>query len=121
MPRNIEDLAKALGAEVVAELPDTGGGVLGAARLATILQSRLAPGRGQRPGRPSVASWDRRPKIPMSAETERRLAEMARRASSDARKVSPMQLAGQLLEDAVSRLTEVGPERELAEKAARSA
>ena len=34
MAKNIEKLAEHLGAEVVAELPETGGGAFGAARLA---------------------------------------------------------------------------------------
>jgi hypothetical protein len=65
-------------------VPDTGGGAFGAARLARIiveLQARLLPGRGRRAGRPTDSRWDRRPKVPMSKTTERRLARLAERAS----------------------------------------
>lgn len=53
MAKNIKRIAELLGAEVVAEVPDVGGGAWGAARLAEIvqtLQARLEPGQGQGPG-----------------------------------------------------------------------
>lgn len=107
MARPIKSIAQALGAEVVGRVPDTGGGAFGAARLAHLvasLQSRLQPGQGKRPGRPSDPRWVRSPKVPMSSKTQAKLARLAQRASKVGRKVSPMQLAAQLLEDAVSRL-----------------
>ncbi len=76
----------------------------GAARLARIvetLQGRLVPGQGKRAGRPSDASWVRHPKVPMSNETQRRLSLLAARASTSGRKVSPMQIAAQILEAAL--------------------
>ena len=88
---------------------ETGGGAFGAARLAKIveaLQARLVPGQGRRAGRPSDATWVRHPKVPMSAATERRLARLAERASTRGRKVSPMQLAAQILEDALAGIPE---------------
>jgi hypothetical protein len=107
MASNVRKIADCLGAEVVGEVPDAGGGAFGAARLAAVvagLRSRLTPGQGKRPGRPTDASWVRRPKIPMSEATERRLARLAEQASREGRKVSPMQLAAQILEDAVARI-----------------
>jgi hypothetical protein len=109
MADHVNRLARRLGAKVVAEVPETGGGAFGAARLAAIvanLQSRLVPSRGRRPGRPTEATWVHHPKVPMSEATERRLARLARRASTDGRKVSPMQVAAQILEDAVAALPE---------------
>ena len=109
MAKNIDTLAKRLGAKVVAKVPEVGGGAFGAARLAKIvaeLQSRLLPGRGRRPGRPTDAGWVRRPKVPMSQATERRLARLAERASTAGRKVSPMQIAATILESALARLPE---------------
>ena len=106
MSKKIDRLADALGAEVVAEVP-TGGGAFGAARLGQVvadLRSELAPSRGRRPGRPTKSVWSRRPKIPMSKATERRLIALAKKASTPDRKVSPMQLAAQLLEEAVAQL-----------------
>jgi hypothetical protein len=107
MARNIEKIAKQLGAERVARVPDTGGGAFGAARLGRIveaLQARLVPGQGRRAGRPSDPSWVRHPKVPMSEATERRLIRLAEQASTSGRKVSPMQLAAQILEDALAGL-----------------
>ena len=107
MSKKIQKLAKALGARVVAELPDTGGGAFGAARLGQLvadLQTELRPSRGKRPGRPTRSGWSQRPKIPMSKSTERRLIALARKASTPERKISPMQIAARLLEDAVAQL-----------------
>jgi hypothetical protein len=103
------DFAKQLGAEIVAQVPDTGGGAFGAARLAKCIesvQSRMVPGQGKRPGRPSDASWVRHPKIPLSETTRQRLLRLAERASAGGRKVSPMQIAAQILEDALSGVPE---------------
>jgi hypothetical protein len=104
MAKSIKKLARALGATLVGQVPDTGVGAFGAARLSHIvadLQRRLEPGQGRRPGRPTVASWAYHPKVPMSAHTRRKLERLARRASGEGRKVSPMQLAARLLEEAV--------------------
>jgi len=109
MAKNIERIARKLGAEIVCQVPDVGGGAFGMARLAGImaaLQARLQPGQGQRPGRPTDAQWVHHPKVPMSAATQTRLSHLAELASTPERKVSPMQLAAQLLEEAVTRMTE---------------
>jgi len=109
MARNINQIAERLGAQVVTQVPATGGGAFGAARLARIieaLQARLVPGQGRRAGRPSDASWVRHPKVPMSAATEQRLMRLAERASTAGRKVSPMQLAAQILEEALADIPE---------------
>jgi hypothetical protein len=109
MAKNIEKIATGLGARVVARLPHTGGGAFGAARLARIvadLQARLEPGQGLRPGRPTDASWVRHPKVPMSEATRQRLTRLAEQSSIGGRKVSPMQIAAQILEDALSGIPE---------------
>ena len=105
MAKNIHKLSESLGATIVTQLPDGGGGAFGAARLSRIfktLQGRLEPGRGRRKGRPTDSSWVHHPKVPMSESTERKLARLAERASSPGRRVSPMQMAAQLLEEAVA-------------------
>ncbi len=54
MAKNIKKIAEILGAKIVTEVPDTGGGAFGACRLAEIvarLQDRLEPSHGKRPGR----------------------------------------------------------------------
>jgi hypothetical protein len=106
MAKNIEKIAQMLGAKRVAELPETGGGAFGAARLGQLvagLQGRLEPGEGRRPGRPTDASWTRHPKVPMSEATAQKLARLAEQASTPQRRVSPMQVAAQLLEEAVAQ------------------
>jgi hypothetical protein len=107
MAKNIEKIAAGLGAKVMGKVPHTGGGAFGAARLARIvaaIQARLVPGQGRRPGRPTDASWVRHPKVPMSEATRRRLTQLAEQVSTDGRKVSPMQIAAQILEDALADL-----------------
>ena len=109
MAENINRIAEQLGAKVLGQVPDTGGGAFGAARLSKnieSLQARLVPGQGKRSGRPSDASWVRHPKIPMSDATKQRLLRLAERASAGGRKVSPMQIAAQILEDALAGVPE---------------
>lgn len=103
MPKRIEDLAEKLGAEVVGTVPDYSAGTFGVAKLAQTLRERLEPGRGKRPGRPSNPTWTRRSKIPLAAETEERLEQLARMLSDEHRKVSRMQVAAQILEEATAR------------------
>ena len=103
--KSTQRIAAALGAEIVATIPDVGGGALGAARLPRViaeLKRSLEPGKGRRPGRPTNPRWSLHPKVPMSKATERKLRALAKRASSSERKVSPMQLAARILEDAVA-------------------
>lgn len=104
MAKNRDKLAKLFGAKIVGQIPDVGGGVLGMARVARILHERLTPGQGDRPGRPTNPDWVSRPKVPMSASTAKKLAQIAAALSNSQRKVSPMQVAGQVLEEAVKRL-----------------
>jgi hypothetical protein len=66
------------------------------------MQARLKPGQGRRPGRPTDPSWVRHPKVPMSEATRQRLVRLAEESSRSGRKVTPMQIAGQILEDALS-------------------
>ena len=107
MAKNVKKIAKLLGAEVVGRVPATGGGAFGAERLGRVvatLQGRLRPSEGKRPGRPTDPTWDSAPKVPMSRRTAAKLARLARRASKTGRRVSPMQMAAQLIEDALAAL-----------------
>src|SRR5689334_8177107 len=107
MARDTERLAELLGAKVVGTIPDVGPGAFGAARLARIvgvLRNRLEPSEGIRTGRPTDPIWVCHPKVPMSEATEQKLVRLAERASTPERKVSPMQLAAQLLEEALAGL-----------------
>jgi hypothetical protein len=105
MAKNIKKIASQLGAKVIAQVPEVGGGAFGAARLARIIEQlrlRLIPGQGRRAGRPTETQWVRHPKVPMSEATQRRLIRLAQEASNSGRKISPMQLAAQILEDALA-------------------
>ena len=105
MAKNIQAIAVGLGADIIGSVPETGGGAFGAARLAQIvetMQQRLVPGQGVRPGRPTDASWVSHPKVPMSEATRQRLSKLAEQSSSNGRKVSPMQIAARILEDALA-------------------
>lgn len=107
MAKNIKRIARKMGAKVVERLPDVGGGAVGAMRMAALLQDRLRPGQGEPPGRPNVPTLTRRPKVPMSEATERRLAKLAKLFSDQQRHpVTPMQVAAQLLEAALERYAE---------------
>jgi hypothetical protein len=109
MIKNIDKIAAGLGAKVVGKVPHTGGGAFGAARLTGIvatIQARLEPGQGIRPGRPTDPSWVRHPKVPMSDATRQRLIRLAEQSSTSGRKVSPMQIAAQILEDALTGIPE---------------
>ena len=103
MARKIDDLAVKLGAEVVGTVPAYSGGAFGVAKLARTLRDRLEPGQGKRPGRPSDPSWSKRSKVPLAAETEERLEQLARLLSDEHRKVSPMQVAAQILEEGTAK------------------
>ncbi len=99
-----QEFATMLGAEIVGEVPDVGGGPFGMARLAHIMHAHLTPSRGERPGRPTNPNWATRCKVPMSDATLQRLTELAAEMSTAERKVSPMQVAAQLLEEALGRV-----------------
>jgi hypothetical protein len=106
MNKKILKIAQRTGARVVGKLSDRGDGVFGALLLPKLveeLKAELTPSHGRRPGRPTNPKWARHPKVPMSDETFARLKRLADRASNEQRKVSPMQLAGRLLETAVEK------------------
>ncbi len=109
MAKNIESIADRLGAKMSGQVEETGGGAFGAARIARIvesMQARLVPAQGRRPGRPTDASWVRHPKVPMSEATRQRLTRLAEQSSGGGRKVSPMQIAAQILEEALAGVPE---------------
>ncbi|MCI0458752.1 MAG: hypothetical protein L0Z62_17475 [Gemmataceae bacterium] len=104
MPIDPHEFAHMLGAQIAGEVPDVGGGPFGMARLAHILHQRLTPSQGERPGRPTNPTWATRCKVPMSEATFQKLSQLAEQLSTPARKVSPMQVAAQFLEEAVGRV-----------------
>ena len=63
---------------------------------------RLRSVRGCDSVRAGLGSWLRHPKVPMNDETRRRLSLLADQAGAEGRKVSPMQIAAQILEDALA-------------------
>jgi hypothetical protein len=108
MDKRIRQIAKDVGATHVETLPEIGGGAFGMARLAQSLYSQLAPSAGKRPGRPTNAEWNERGKVPMSTATLASLKELSAKLSTSDRKISPMQVAAELLEQGVMK---VAPQR----------
>jgi hypothetical protein len=102
--KNVQKIARKLNAKIVGRVPNVGGGAFGAARLAAALHERLRPPSGERPGRPTDPLWEKHPKVPMSKRTLSRLEKLAASLSTPNRKISPMQVAAQLLENSVSEL-----------------
>ena len=68
------------------------------------LRSRLAPGQGERPGRPSDPTWTLQRKLSMSDTTLATLERVSELLSNDERRVSPMQVAALLVEEAAEGL-----------------
>jgi hypothetical protein len=86
--KTVKRLTELLGAEVIGDVPEAGGGAFGAARLPRLiatLRDTLSPGQGRRPGRPTNPKWRRHPKVPMSDQTLRELQRLAERASAPGR------------------------------------
>jgi hypothetical protein len=119
-----KEFAELLGAKIVGEVPDVGGGPFGMARLAHLLHQHLTPSQGERPGRPTNPNWVTRCKVPMSEATLEKLSQLAEEMSTPQRRISPMQVAAQLLEEALERVQihpeangegAAGPSRETAE------
>jgi hypothetical protein len=75
------------------------------------IRGRLEPSKGERPGRPSDPSWTVQRKLSMSNETLRTLEAVAESVSTEARRVSPMQIAALLIEDATQGLQSETNER----------
>jgi hypothetical protein len=109
MAMNIDKFAAGLGARVVGEVPDTRAGAFGAARLARIVetvQARLETGQVLRPGRPDDGSWVRHPRVPICDATRRCLEQLAEQSSVEGRKVSPVQIAARILEEALAETSD---------------
>lgn len=68
------------------------------------LRKRLEPGQGERPGRPSDPTWTLQRKLSMKEQTLEMLMKAAEAVSTDERRVSPMQIAALLIEDATHGL-----------------
>ena len=105
MAKNIKSIADRLGAKIVGQVPDTGGGAFGAARLAKCvehLQGRLVPGQGKRRRPPQRCQLGTPPENPHERRHPAAPPPPGRAASASGRKVSPMQIAAQILEDALA-------------------
>jgi hypothetical protein len=102
--RTVEDLRRALGADVPARVRRTGHGPFGVLALSADIAARLRPGAGGRPGRPTDPAWELRRLVGFRRETWEALGEIAERASTAERQVSPAQVAAVLIEEGVARL-----------------
>ena len=97
-----QKIAERLGATYVAQAPVVDTGAFGMAHLAEKMKQRLDVRGGRRQG--TAVGWVLSSKAPMSAETERQLIALAEKLSTSDRLVDPIQLAAQLLEEAVQKL-----------------
>ncbi|MBA4067477.1 MAG: hypothetical protein C0501_27965 [Isosphaera sp.] len=86
MAENIDRIAAKLGATVVGQVPDAGGGAFGAAKVAADVARLRA---------------DPRP-VRIAPGTFEKLARLAERASAAGPKVDPLDVAARLLEEAVA-------------------
>jgi hypothetical protein len=86
MADNVQSIAAKLGARVVGQVPDVGGGAFGAARLGRIV-AQMSSG--------TVS-------VPVTAQTLEKLIRLAERASTAEGKVEPNQIAARLLAEAVA-------------------
>lgn len=101
MAKDIDYLAKELGATVVGTVPDYSPGAFGMAALADILRDRLEPSVGKRPGRPSNPAWSKAKGANGTGDraAPQRVRQPAKRGG---RQVSPMQVAALILEQATA-------------------
>jgi hypothetical protein len=94
----IAAIAKATGGKVGEPIDGVVNGPVGATRLAAILSARLRPSQGKGTGRPTDPAWSISRRIPMKQTTFEQLEELAESFSHQGRKISPMQVAAELLE-----------------------
>ncbi len=116
MAQNSVNIRRALGAETVVPVKTQPHGPFGLLQLQAELAERL--GATGRPGRPSDPSWTIRRLIGFRPETWQALVELADRASTPRRRVSPGQVAARILEEGVTRLRETD-EQHAASRSAR--
>ena len=88
MANNINTIAAKLGAVVVGQVPDAGGGAFGAAKLACDVSRLRAESRLVR----------------IASVTLEKLTRIAARASTPERRIDPLEVAAHLLEEAVAAL-----------------
>jgi hypothetical protein len=110
MACKIKQIADTMGAQIVGKVPDTGGGAFGGAPSSQVVdhpRKRHKPSHGIRPGRPTSKDWCLHSKVPMTPGTRTKLRRLADQMSTTERKVSPMQVAAQLIEEALAGVAEV--------------
>lgn len=106
MAENIDRIIKKLGAKRLGRLSKMSkikAGIKGIIQLSETLRTRLKSSPYRRSGRPTDKSWVKRPKVPMSEATFDTLTRLSDEISCERRKVSPMQVAAELLESAAFR------------------
>ncbi|HUG63128.1 MAG TPA: hypothetical protein VMP03_14865 [Methylomirabilota bacterium] len=99
-----EQIRWALGADPPVVVRATGHGPFGVLSLATELGERLVPSHGARRGRPTDPEWEIRRLVGFRRETWDQLNELAARASTPRRRVSPAQVAALLVEKGLEPL-----------------
>ena len=98
MADDLDDIAELLGATVVGQVPDVGGGALAAAYLAKVYQARMRHIGGQRAGEPAAQATDRSLEVPVSESVIHALTELAELVRTrTGRVVTPAEVATGLL------------------------
>ncbi len=101
MADEMDDLAKRLGAKIVGQVPDAGGGAPAAAWLAKIYQARMREIGGQQSGEPTAQVTVRVLEVPVSETVVQALKELAQRVNTrTGRAVTPAEVATGLLSGA---------------------
>jgi hypothetical protein len=98
MAEEMEDIAKLLGAQIVGEVPDVGGGALGAAHLAKFYAARMLQVRQPQPGPDAEGRKDRHLELCLSAVTVQSLADLAHLLGLVDQSTDPVSSAAVLLE-----------------------
>src|SRR5260370_28799877 len=101
MAETFLEIAERMGGRILGTLPAVGGGAFGMARLGKILHDQLTPKPDSTPSQGIEESRVEQPKVPMSSATRQALEEMARKVSTPERAGGAMEIAAQLLEEAV--------------------
>jgi hypothetical protein len=101
MAAEIEEIARLLGARIVGQMPDAGGGAPGAAALAGVYQARMSAIREQAGGRPAAPDSVHVLEVPVSDTVARALSESAEFISTAGEPITPTMVATALLSGAV--------------------
>jgi hypothetical protein len=114
MNERIREIARKMGAEIVAQLPDTAHGALGAAHYTHFYRMRMEQLRRQEQGLPSpqIPQVSRRLELSVSQATEQALGRIAEVLGKIDQSTNSAAVAAELLESLVMEMTAAVPSLE---------